>query len=235
MDVGKHPLVARVLKGAFNARPPLPRYTNTWNVQVVLDCILRWGDTSLLSLKLLTYKLVMLMALTRPSRSADLTSLSVSRCQFKPEGVSFLPSGLAKQSRLGKPVTEIFFASFPNNIELCPVEMLRRYQAVTSLLKKESDQLLVAIVKPHKPVAACTIARWLKEVLKLSGIDVSMFTAHSTRSASASAAADSGVTTSDILKAADWSTESVFRCFYYRPTHNPLYGRAVLSSSSSEM
>ena len=43
-----------------------------------------------------------------------------------------------------------------------------------------------------------------------------------------------GVTTNDILKAADWSSESVFRKFYYRPTHNPLYGRAVLSKGSDE-
>ena len=63
---------------------------------------------------------------------------------------------------------------------------------------------------------------------------ISIFTAHSTRSASASAAADSGITSSDILKAADWSTESVFRKFYYRPTHDPLYGRTVLPSRSSE-
>jgi len=95
VDVGKHPLVARVLKGAFHARPPLPRYTATWNVQVVLDSILNWGDTASLSLKLLTYKLVMLLALARPSRSADLTSLCIDNCQYKPEGVSFLPSALA--------------------------------------------------------------------------------------------------------------------------------------------
>ena len=234
MDVGKHPLVSRVLKGAFHARPPLPRYTTTWNVQVVLDCISQWGDTRSLSLKLLTYKLVMLMALTRPSRSADLASLTISKCQFKPEGVSFLPSNLAKQSRQGKPLADIFFATFPGNKELCPVETLRHYQTVTSPLRKESTQLFVATVKPHKPVASCTIARWLKEVLKLSGIDVNIFTAHSTRSASVSAAADSGVTTNDILKAADWSTESVFRKFYYRPTQDPSYGRAVLSSTSGE-
>ena len=157
----------------------------------MLDSILQWGDTTLLSLKLLAYKLVMLIASTRPSRSADLAALSVSKCQFKPEGVSFLPSGLAKQSRQGKPLTDIFFASFPDNKELCPVEILRQYMAVTFPLRKESDQLFVAIIKPHKPVAPCTISRRLKEVLKLSDVDVSMFTAHSTRSASASAAADS--------------------------------------------
>ena len=74
---------------------------------------------------------------------------------------------------------------------MCPVETLRHYQMITSPLRKESDQLFVATVKPHKPVASCAIARWLKEVLKLSGIDVSIFTAHSTRSASISAATDS--------------------------------------------
>ena len=52
VDVGKHPLVARVLKGAFHVKPPHPCYTTTWNVQVVLDSILQWGDTTSLSLKL---------------------------------------------------------------------------------------------------------------------------------------------------------------------------------------
>jgi len=95
---------------------------------------------------------------------------------------------------------------------------------MTAPLRKESTQLFIAMVKPHKPVAPCTIARWLKEVLKLSGINVGIFTAHSTRSASVSAAADSRVTVNDILKAADWSSESVFRQFYYRPTNDPSYG-----------
>ena len=53
------------------------RYIDTWNVQVVLECILQWGDTTSLSLKLLTYKLVMLMSLVRPSRFADLASLCI--------------------------------------------------------------------------------------------------------------------------------------------------------------
>ena len=70
-------------------------------MQVVLDSILQWGDTTSLSLKLLTYKLVMLMFLVRPSRYADLASLSIDHCHYKPEGVVFIPSALAKQSRQG--------------------------------------------------------------------------------------------------------------------------------------
>ena len=142
------------------------------------------------------------------------------------EGVAFLPSGLAKQAWEGKPLTEIFFASFPDKKQLCPVQTLHHYLHLTDTLRKTtlSSRLFVAIIKPHNPVASCTIARWLKEVLRISGIDTRIFTAHSTRGASSLAAADSGITISDILKAADWSTESVFRKFYYRPTYDPTYG-----------
>ena len=98
-------------------------------------------------------------------------------------------------------------------------------------LRKDSSHVFVAIVKPHKPIAPCTTVRWLKEVLKRSSIDINTFTAHSTRGTSTLAAADSGITTSDILKAASWSTESVFRKFYYQPTHDASYGSTVLSST----
>ena len=89
-------------------------------------------------------------------------------------------------------------------------------------------------MKPHKPVSSATIARWLREVLRLAGIDVSIFSAHSVRGASTSAAAGAGVTTNDILKAADWSSDSVFRRFYYRPVNDPTFGRSVLASGTTE-
>ena len=39
MEVDKHPMISRLLKGAYHIRPPLPRYTSTWDVQVVLRYI----------------------------------------------------------------------------------------------------------------------------------------------------------------------------------------------------
>ena len=78
VEVGKHPIVARLLKGAFYLRSPLPWYSSTWDVNIVLQYLKGLGPTTTLSLKALTHKLVMLLAfiLTRPSRSADLASLS---------------------------------------------------------------------------------------------------------------------------------------------------------------
>ena len=37
--VGAHPLVARLMKGAYNLRPPKPRYTSTWDVGEVLTVL----------------------------------------------------------------------------------------------------------------------------------------------------------------------------------------------------
>ena len=43
-----------------------------------------------------------------------------------------------------------------------------------------------AEIKPFKPVTKATIARWVKTVLQQAGIDVSTYTAHSSRAAATS-------------------------------------------------
>ena len=77
-------------------------------------------------------------------------------------------------------------------------------------MAKEHSQLFISLIRPYNVVTSSTIARWLKSVLTKSGIDTGIFKAHSIRGASTSAAANAGVTTNDILNAADWSSESVF-------------------------
>ena len=59
------------------------------------------------------------------------------------------------------------------------------------------------------------------------------FVAHSTWGASASAASRAGITTSDILKAANWSSESVFQRFYHKEIDRTAYGSAVIRQNSS--
>ena len=52
--------------------------------------------------------------------------------------------------------------------------------------------------KPHKPAHKDTIARWIKERMKLAGIDTNTFKSHSCRSASA--AKRSGIPIDQILQ-----------------------------------
>ena len=111
---------------------------------------------------------------------------------------------------------------------------LRAYLERTGPLRGGESRLFVSFIKPHKAVTSSTIARWLRTMLELSGIDSSIFGAHSTRSTSTSAAARGGVTLEDILKAANWSSESVFQKFYHKEVDKTCFGVAVINQNSSE-
>ena len=62
----------------------------------------------------------------------------------------------------------------------------------------------------------------------------SVFSAHSTRAASTSAAYNKGIRIDKILAAADWYTESTFSRFYRKPivsTDSSSYGIEIMSMS----
>ena len=170
-NIGQHPLVTRLIKEVFHVRPPLPRYTHTWSVQRVLDYLRSLGDNKDFSLKHLSWKVAMLLALTRPSRSADLSQLDLSRRVYKPDGVCFHPSSLAKQSRQSSKIANFFFLLFLDDILLCPIAAIKAYEEKTTLFRGKETRLLLATIKPHRAVSSSSVACWLKSLLEASGID----------------------------------------------------------------
>ena len=114
------------------------------------------------------------------------------------------------------------------------METLKSYETRTAPNRGTEEKQFLALIKPYKAVTSSTIARWLKSLLEAAGIDTSVFSAHSVRGVSSSAAANLGITTNEILKAADWSSQSVFQRFYYKPVEDPGFGRAVLSNKESQ-
>ena len=232
VGVGQHPLITRLLKGVYNIRPPLPKYSNTWKVQVVLSHIETLGQSGDLSLKQLSLKAVFLLAVTCPSRTVDLSSLDTARMRTHHNGVSFLPNSLSKQSRQGKSIEPFFFPSFPSNNVLCR-NTIRTYMNRVASLRQGETRLFIFIT-PYKAITSSSIARWLRQMLESAGINTAIFGAHSTRGASASAAFKAGITVNDILKAANWNSESVFQRFYHKELDRAAYGRAVITQNSSE-
>lgn len=129
--VGEHPMVCQLLKGIFNSRPPQPRYSFTWDVSVVVQYIRGLGLNTSLSLKLLTQKLAMLLALTSTERSSELAAHDPRFRSFYPEGVVFNLPCLIKSIRTGKHLKQSFHASFPEDKNLCVVEYLKEYESRT--------------------------------------------------------------------------------------------------------
>ena len=66
-------------------------------------------------------------------------------------------------------------------------------------------------------------------VLKSAGIDVSIFTAHSTRSASTSFLAERNVSIKDIVTSVGWSNEITFQRYYLKQVNNAFnFGDTIL-------
>ena len=118
--------------------------------------------------------------------------------QWTTHGVQFTVVCLAK-TRCSGPPRKVFYATFAENIELCPVTVLRMYidrtaeQAITLYNPKP------VFVTSRKPFRKAKPGHWIKDVLLMAGVNTEVFSAHSTRSASTSWAASKGVPINDII------------------------------------
>ena len=165
---GSHPLVCQLLKEVYHLRPPQPRYANTWQVNQLVDFISSLGPNAQQSIKLLSYKLVGLLALSAPDRASGLAVRDLRFRYFHPEGVEFKLPELTKNVKPGENLKRCFHASFPDNDLLCVCSCLREYENRTiSWRPKDSskpNKLLLSFINPHNPVSSATVARWLKEL-----------------------------------------------------------------------
>ena len=181
--------LSRLLRGYFNLKPSVPRCIKSWDVSLVLKLLKSWMPLKDLSLKFLTFKLITLVALTTASRAQTLLALDIRHMSIFTDRIVFQVNTLLKTSRPGVPLPKVYLYKYQNP-ELCVVLTLIEYLKMTSSRRKSSS--LFVSHKTFLRVSTSTLARWLKTVLNLSGIDDSRFKAHSFRSTAASVAFDAG-------------------------------------------
>ena len=173
VKVGQHDLVVRVMDGVFNGRPPKPRYAETWDVAQVLDHIRGLGENSVMSIAVLTHKTAMLMALCSACRGSELRAADIGFMVDSGTEVRFEIAALTKSKRVSNPHFSIVFEQYPKEPVLDVVATIRTYVKRTEEWREPGSgrsQLFLATVKPHRPVATCTVARWLKTLMGDAGV-----------------------------------------------------------------
>lgn len=94
------------------------------------------------------------------------------------------------------------------------------------------NKLFISFVHPHRGVSKDTIARWLRTVMELAGIDTDIYKAHSTRSAATTAALKYKVPLDSVLKTAGWSNVGTFARFNNkRVLDNSQFGTSLMLNS----
>ena len=204
--------VRRLLRGAFNRRPPKKRYTAIWSVNIVLDFMASMITTSLMDK---TRKLVTILMLLSGNRVNMLSHMKITNMYLTEGECTFVFDEVLKQDRPNFDTSNLTYRAFPEFKVLCPVNAIKEYLE-ERLLLSGSESFLVTTTIPHHRPAASTIAGWIKEILGLAGIDSGKFTAHSCRSASTSNAYFQGISLKTILKSASWKGDHTFKKHYLR-------------------
>ena len=235
LPVGQLPIVKRFMKGIYELRPSLPRYTATWDLSTVLNYFRKGASVSVLSLKELTLKLTFLLTLLSGQRCQIVKFFSVKNMELSDLKCTFVITEKVKQSRVGTHLKPVEFLAYPEDEKLRVTKHLQEYIEKTQILRIDCSQLLLSHVKPHGPASKDAISRWCKNVLKSAGIDASRFTAHSTRSASTSFLEERNVNIKDIMTSAGWSSEMTFQRCYHKPVDNAFnFGDMILHLADND-
>ena len=217
---GQHILVRRFMKSVFNKRPALPRYNTTWDPDVVLAYIKNMGPNKNLSLLQLSKKLTILLLLLSGQRCQTVQHLDITHMTMTRSKVSFRITTLLKTSRPGHHQPDLVFPEYTPDRRLCVITTLKEYLHRTSAIRGDNTKLLLTTRLPVRPASRATISRWTKSVMCDAGIDMNIFSTHSTRSAATSRAA-AHLPLNTIIRTIGWANTSIFAKFYKKPIACP--------------
>ena len=242
VSFGKDPLVSRLIRGVFKWRPSLPKHTVIHDTNVVLEYIKRLPHNNQLMLEALTKKPCMLLCILSGQRSQTIPVLNLNHMHRDQSSHSFYIPRALKTTSPSFHQTPLQFEAFPEDELLCIVKCLNEYivkclneyiestRLIRENAREDDKQLIISYAYPNKPVISAIVARYIKLFLMDAGIDITVFTPHSTRAASTSKANNLGLSIKDIAKAAGWKGGSTFQRYYKSPITKNL-GKEILQDN----
>ncbi len=238
IPLGRHRLVSAFMRGARRLRPVRPMAVPSWDLSIVLEGLVTAPFEPLESAsdRILTLKVVLLLALTSLKRVGDLQAFSVSETCM-----DFAP-GLVKVTLRPRPgyIPKVLSTSFRSQVVtlhsfhpppfassederlhmLCPFRTLKLYVDRSKVWRK-SPQLLICFGAGHCRLATSKqrISHWVRDTISLAYEVRELpsplsLRAHSTRGVASSQALFRGVPLEDICVAAGWSSPHTFVRFY---------------------
>ncbi len=238
IPLGRHRMVFAFMRGARRLRPVRPTAVPSWDLSVVLEGLVTAPFEPLESAsdRILTLKVVLLLALTSLKRVGDLQAFSVSEtCMDFPPGLvkvtlrprpGYIPKVLSTSFRSQVVMLHSFhpppFASSEDERLhlLCPVRALKLYVDRSKVWRK-SPQLLICFGAGRRGFATSKqrISHWVRDAISLAYEARKLpsplsLRAHSTRGVASSQALFRGVPLEDICVAAGWSSPHTFVRFY---------------------
>ena len=253
-SVFSHSTAKRFMKGLANTNPPVAQPCPAWSLSVVLHSLSArpFEPMATVDLRLLTWKVVFLVAITSARRASELAALRIDepyltfhkdKVVLRPD-VAFLPKVVSDFHVNQDIVLPTFFPAPTTPLEttLHALDVRRAlafYKNRTEAVRK-SERLFICYGGRNQgnPVSAQRLSNWLVQCITLAYQVAKLepptvVKGHSTRAMAASTAFQRGIAIPTICKAATWAQPSTFARHYrldVRARADSSFGRAVLSS-----
>jgi hypothetical protein len=120
-SIGKHYLVHLFMRAVYERNPPKPRYARFWDVTIVFDYIKSLPNNKNLSLKILGFKVVILLLLITAHRGQTSVSLSLKNAHIDRDEITFELDTLLKSNRMGDKLSLVTVKKYPADKKLCVV------------------------------------------------------------------------------------------------------------------
>lgn len=226
--------IKRFMKGVFRSRPAQPKYSMTWDTDIVLGYLSEQWPHENLDLETLSKKTLTLLALVTAHRVQTLSQIKLNNININNStSITIKIPDLIKTSRPNtfQPFLKLPF--FKENPSICPATCLKDYITKTNSIREiNNDYLFISYKRPFKKLSSQRLSHWIKETLQKSGIDINIFSAHSTRHAATSKANSAGVNIDVIRSTAGWSkNSSTFAKFYNRQIVDNNFAQSILDCS----
>ena len=170
-SISDHPFFSRFIKGVFNIRPSVPRYTFIWDTDVLLKFLKLLTPNNMLPFKELCLKLACLLTLLAGQRVHSVHKISVTHMDINLDAMLCHIPELLKTTRPKILDRTLSYRAFPGDLDLCPVDTMNILSQRAVLVSSDITQLFITYGRPHHPATKDTIARWVKCAMSLAGID----------------------------------------------------------------
>ena len=187
IEVGKHPVICRYVKGAYNMNPSLPKHNFTWDVGTVGKYLRNASSEKLYDLSKKLATLTVILSGQRPKEILGV--IDIRNLSFEENFLVIRVGDIMKTSNKKYHIGEIKSPRYRENDKICVFACMKEYLQLTANLRGNITHLyhnIITTAKPYKSASQDTLARCIKTTLQSAGIDMSTFAPHSTRSASTS-------------------------------------------------
>ncbi|KAM9955109.1 hypothetical protein ACTFIW_008773 [Dictyostelium discoideum] len=212
-DIVNDPFITRIMTGIHKLRPSSAKYQEIWDANQVfkhlstIKVIPKYTYTALLKKTLVLCKMFGL------ARSSDLVKWSFNGLIITPDSIKG-PVVNAKEQRKGVLSILELTSLDDTNSQVCPVRHLSTYLRASKGRRKPRSGDSVFIQNEGKPLDVKEINIIVLSTLSSSGIDISKFKSHSTRSAMASLLLSNNVPFHVVKKMGRWKSNDTVDTFY---------------------